>query len=100
MTAAIRRIDLADETALLAYARIRNNVTPDNTDSLEQLRWETAAYPGEAVRFLAEEDGIAVGTACTGRIWMHERGFERWWLGSGWNRKRGAAEPGLPSTRL
>ena len=81
MTAAIRRIDLADEIGLLAYVRIRNGVTPDNTDSLEQLRWENAAYPGETVRFLAEADGIAVGTASTGRIWMHERGFERWWLG-------------------
>jgi len=77
----IRRIDLADEIGLLAYVRIRNSVTPDNTDSLEQLRWEDAAYPGEAARFLAEADGIAVGTACTGRIWMHERGFERRWLG-------------------
>ncbi len=82
--ARIRRIDLGDEAGLLAYVRIRNTVTPDNTDSLEQIRWESATYPGEVVRFLAEagdEAGDAIGTASTGRIWMHARDFERYWLG-------------------
>ena len=79
--AAIRRIDPADEAGLAAYVRIRNAVTPDNTDSLEQLRWENATYPGEGVRLLAEVDGRAVGAASVGRIWMHGPAFERWWLG-------------------
>jgi GNAT superfamily N-acetyltransferase len=78
----VRRIDPGDQTALADYVRIRNAVTPDNTDSLEQIRWETAIYPGEVVRFLADgPDGEPVGTTSTGRIWMHEAGFERYWLG-------------------
>lgn len=78
----IRRIDPGDQTALAEYVRIRNAVTPDNTDSLEQIRWETATYPGEVDRFLADgPDGEPVGTTSTGRIWMHEAGFERYWLG-------------------
>ena len=81
MSASIRRIDPTDEVGLLAYIRIRNAVTPDTTDSLEQVRWEEATYPGEGVRFLAETDGVAVGTASTGRIWVHGPSFERYWLG-------------------
>ena len=78
----VRRIDHGDQAALADYVRIRNAVTPDNTDSLEQIRWETATYPGEVVRLLADgPDGEPVGTASTGRIWMHEAGFERHWLG-------------------
>jgi mycothiol synthase len=77
----VRRIDPEDEAGLLAYVRIRNAATPDNTDSLAQVRWEEVTYPGEIVRFLAEADGATVGTACTGRIWMYERDFERYWLG-------------------
>ena len=38
--ATIRRIDPSDETGLAGYVRIRNAVTPDNTDSLDQIRWE------------------------------------------------------------
>ena len=81
MSATIRPIDAADETGLGDWVRIRNTVTPDNTDSLEQIRWETATYPGEVVRYLATAAGAPVGAASAGRIWMHERGFERYWLG-------------------
>jgi GNAT superfamily N-acetyltransferase len=78
----IRPIHLDDLAGLEAYVRIRNAVTPDNTDSLDQIRWEHATYPGEVARFLAlEADGTPAGTASAGRIWMHERGFERYWLG-------------------
>ena len=78
----IRRIDPGDQPALADYVRIRNAVTPDNTDSLEQIRWETATYPGEVVRFLADgPDGEPAGTASTGRIWMHAADYERYWLG-------------------
>ena len=51
---AIRLIDSEDEEGLSLYVRIRNAVTPDNTDSLDQLRWETATYPGQVVHLLAE----------------------------------------------
>jgi mycothiol synthase len=78
----IRRLDAEDEAALVDYVRIRNAVTAEHTDSLEQIRWENATYPGEVTRFLAETpDSLAIGTASTGRIWMHERDFERYWLG-------------------
>ncbi len=100
----IRRIAATDDAALEAYVGIRNAVMPDNTDSLEQIRWEDTTYPGEVVRFLAAagdvgeapagagglpvgagesagSGGLPVGAAVTGRIWMHERGFERYWLG-------------------
>ncbi len=80
--AALRHIDLEDTAALESYVRIRNAVAPENTDSLEHVRWEVATYPGEISHFLAEEpDGKPVGTASTGRIWTHERGYERFWLG-------------------
>ncbi len=61
--------------------RIRNAVTPDNTDSIDQIRWEDATYPGEIARFLAEVEGVAVGCASTGRIWMYAADYERYWLG-------------------
>jgi mycothiol synthase len=81
MTLGIRRIGPHDTAALEEYLRIRNEGTPDDTDSLTQVAWETATYPGEVTRFLAEEDGAAVGTATVGRIWMHERDYERFWIG-------------------
>lgn len=82
MNVVVRPIALDDLAALEAYVLIRNAVTPDNTDSLEQIRWESETYPGEVTRFLAEHaDGTPVGTASTGRIWMHEREFSRFWLG-------------------
>jgi mycothiol synthase len=81
MTASIRRIDSSDVEGLLAYVQTRNAVTPDNTDSIDQIRWEDATYPGEIARFLAEVEGVAVGCASTGRIWMYDTGFERYWLG-------------------
>ena len=81
MALSIRRIDASDETALAVYVRMRNAGTPDHTDSLDQVRWEDTTYPGEVVRFLAEDAGEPVGTASTGRIWMYEPAFERYWLG-------------------
>jgi mycothiol synthase len=78
----VRRIDLEDEASLADYVRIRNAVAPENTDSLDHVRWEIATYPGEVSHFLAETaDGTPVGTASTGRIWMHERDYPRFWLG-------------------
>jgi GNAT superfamily N-acetyltransferase len=78
----IDRIGPTDETRLAEHVRIRNAVTPDSPDSLEQIRWENATYPGEVMRLLARDGaGTAIGTATTGRIWMHGPEFERYWLG-------------------
>jgi GNAT superfamily N-acetyltransferase len=79
--AGIRRLDPADDAGRAAYIAIRNATTPDSPDSLENLRWADATYPGGAL-FLAENaDGLAVGAASAGRIYMHGPEFERWWLG-------------------
>jgi GNAT superfamily N-acetyltransferase len=82
MSVTIRPIAHDDLAALEAYVRIRNACTPDNTDSIEQIRWEDATYAGEGARFIAETaDGAPVGSATTGRIWVHEPAYERYWLG-------------------
>jgi GNAT superfamily N-acetyltransferase len=78
----IERIQPGDEAALVDYVRIRNAVAPENTDSLEQIAWQAATYPGDGARFLARDAaGTAVGTAVTGRIWMYGPDYARWWLG-------------------
>jgi len=53
----MRPIDLDDVAGLEAYVRIRNAVNPDNTDSLDQIRWESVTYPGEVVRDLGRAGG-------------------------------------------
>jgi mycothiol synthase len=86
-------INVDDADALATHLAIRNAVTPDSPDSVEQLRWEAATYPGQGSRFLALDGDAAIGTGSVGRIWMHDRGYERYWLGL-WvlpgERRRGA----------
>lgn len=62
--AATSDADLADLATLV------NAVTPDDPTSLEEMRWADATYPGNA-RFLAMEDGRAVGAATVGRIYVY-----------------------------
>lgn len=82
MTISIRRLGPGDDAALETYVRIRNTVAPENADSLEQIAWQSKAYPAQGARFLAEDEaGTAIGTATTGRIWMHGEAYERYWLG-------------------
>jgi GNAT superfamily N-acetyltransferase len=81
VTVEIRRVDPHDDAALLAYVGIRCEVTPDDADSLEEVRWEDETYPGEVARFLAELDGVPVGTATTGRVHIHGPDHPRYWLG-------------------
>ncbi len=66
------------EADLGAFVAIVNETTPDEPDSIENLRWEDATYPG-AVRFLAERDGSPVGAASVGRIYMHPPEFDGLW---------------------
>jgi GNAT superfamily N-acetyltransferase len=75
----IRRFDPDDDGALAAYVEIVNAVTPDSPTSIEDIRWAERTYPGGA-RFLAFLGGHAVGAATTGRIYVHEASFERYWL--------------------
>ena len=78
----VRRIEPADDPGLRAYVRIRTLVTPENPDSLDEARWEDATYPGEVARFIAVGPaGEPLGAASTGRIWMHDASYERYWLG-------------------
>jgi GNAT superfamily N-acetyltransferase len=78
---ALTRIDVTDAAALDAYLAIRNAVTPDSPDDADQVRWETDTYGASIVRLLASVDGRPVGTASTGRIWMHDPSYDRFWLG-------------------
>ena len=75
MTIAVRRATPADYPTL---AGIINAVTPEAPNSVENMHWSDATYPGGA-RFLAELDGAAVGGATTGRIFMFPPDFDAYW---------------------
>ena len=77
----VRRLALGDEASLAEYIRVRTAVTPEVPESIEQAHWEDSTYPGEVTRFLAEQDGRALGTGSTGRIWMNRVDYPRYWLG-------------------
>ncbi len=81
MTFILRGIDDGDDASLEAHARIRTAVTPDNPESLDQVHWESATYPGEVTRFLVEVDEDPVATASTGRVWMFPPAYARYWIG-------------------
>ena len=71
-----------DDEALATHVAIRNAVTPDSPESVDHVRWENRTYPGQVFRLHAlAPDGRAVGTGSTGRIWMHDSAYERYWLG-------------------
>lgn len=76
MTATIRRIE--DDADLATFVDLVNAITPDDPASLEDLRWSDATYPG-GVRFLAEEDGHAVGVASVGRIYVQGPDYPDLW---------------------
>jgi mycothiol synthase len=77
----VSRIDPDDQPGLEAYIAIRNTVTPEDPASLEFLRWEDRAYPGQGERLIATLDGRPVGVAAAGRIRVYAPEFERHWLG-------------------
>jgi len=68
-----------DAADLAAYAAVANATDPAMPTSVDQLRWESATYPGGR-RLLAEEHGRVVGVATTGRIYMYAPEFELAWL--------------------
>src|SRR3954471_11589750 len=74
MTFAIREATEADED-LATIVRVVNETTPDDPDSIENVRWSNATYPGTS-RFIADEDGAPIGVGTVGRIYMHPPDFE------------------------
>ncbi|MFL5674408.1 MAG: GNAT family N-acetyltransferase [Chloroflexota bacterium] len=77
MTFAIREATEADED-LETVVRIVNQTTPDDPDSIENLRWSNATYPGTS-RFIAEVEGVPIGVATVGRMYVHPPEFEAFW---------------------
>lgn len=73
----IREADRSDAD-LETWVAIVNETTPDESNSVANLRWADATYPG-AVRFLAELDGRPVGAASVGRIFMLPPAFDGLW---------------------
>jgi len=68
----------ATEADLVALAAFVNEHTPDDPTSLADMRWSDATYPGTA-RFLAETDGIVVGVATVGRMYVHPPEYPALW---------------------
>ena len=77
MTVVVRPATASDED-LVAIERIINAVSPEDSTSVEDLRWSDVVYPGGR-RFLAELDGRLVGAATVGRIYVHPPEFEAYW---------------------
>ncbi|MFL5684235.1 MAG: GNAT family N-acetyltransferase, partial [Chloroflexota bacterium] len=63
---------------LATVVRVVNETTPDDPDSIENVRWSNATYPGPS-RFIAEEDGAAIGVGTVGRIYMQPPDYEAFW---------------------
>jgi GNAT superfamily N-acetyltransferase len=76
-TISIREADRGDAD-LSAFVAVCNETTPDEPNSVENLRWEDAAYPG-ASRFLAERDGRPVAAASVGRIYQYPPEYDGFW---------------------
>ena len=72
------RLATGGDADLATVAAIVNDVSPDEPTSIEEMRWSDRTYPGGA-RYLAEEDGRAVGVATVGRIYMHPPEFPALW---------------------
>jgi GNAT superfamily N-acetyltransferase len=67
-----------DDAELGTIAGVVNAVTPEDPDSIDEMRWADATYPG-TVRFLAELDGRPVGVGTVGRIYMQPPDFDALW---------------------
>jgi mycothiol synthase len=71
------RLATTDED-LAALAAITNATTPEEPTTVEDMRWADATYPG-GVRFLAERDGVPVGAATVGRIYVQAATYPDLW---------------------
>jgi GNAT superfamily N-acetyltransferase len=77
MTFTIREAS-EDDDDLETIVRLINETTPDDPDSVENLRWSNATYPGTS-RYIAEQDGRPVGVATVGRMYVHPPEFPAFW---------------------
>jgi mycothiol synthase len=77
VTVVVRPATTGDED-LTAIVRIINASSPEDSTSVEDLRWSDRAYPGIA-RFLAVRDGQPVGAATVGRIFVLPPEYEALW---------------------
>jgi mycothiol synthase len=78
MTATLRRVNNEDDADLATLASVINSNEPDWPTSVDEMRWFDATYPGSA-RFVAEDDGRAVGAATLGRIAEYAAEFDGLW---------------------
>lgn len=78
MKYSIRRASIDDDTDLGTIARIVSEVSPEDSTSIDELRWADATYPG-GVRFLAENAGRPVAVATVGRIYMYPADYPAYW---------------------
>ena len=60
------------------YAAIINETQPEDATTLAEIHWADTTYPG-GVRVLAELDGVPVGAASVGRIYMYGPDHPGWW---------------------
>ncbi len=67
-----------DETDLGTIARIVGEVSPEDSTSIDELRWADATYPG-GVRLVADVGGRPVAAATVGRIYMYPTDYPAYW---------------------
>jgi mycothiol synthase len=77
LTVSLRRATDRDDD-LSTIATIVNATSPEDSTSVDEMRWSDATYPG-TVRFLAEKGGQAVGAATVGRIWVYPPDYDAYW---------------------
>ena len=60
------------------FARIVSKVCPDDSTTVDEIRWADATYPGGR-RFLAWLDGVPVGAGSVGRVYVYPEDFPGLW---------------------
>jgi len=73
---AIRPAETDDDLATIVA--IVDGSTPEEPNSVDNMHWSDATYPGTA-RFLAELDSRPVGAASVGRIYVYPPEFDGFW---------------------
>jgi mycothiol synthase len=77
MSLAIRRVDGGDAD-LATVAAIVNVASPESPTSVAEQRWSERTYPG-TIRLIGELEGLPVGVATVGRIYMYPPDFDGLW---------------------